>query len=454
LEIPSWPGRRPRDKPASAESRVVTGVALIGALGLVWLVRLIATYLGSRQATSPSRGAAPAAQLTPGPDTAPARPAPDPDSAGGRSPRTGWLALVLAAVLAWGSFYGYNWLRHTFPPAHLTASTTNLGTTQPLSLEAPNGGGGPTSWQVPASYIGRLVVSGPDLGTAEIILPLPRSQCRMMEADLGANCGPGGQVSVSTPVTFAWSSPQLVNTTDDSKVPSTSINITSSGAGPGSLSVTVLSQANAPPSLCFSPPFQLQPVTLTVTSASHPPFRYEFPGYDAPGFRSIPCADGLPVFVGSPGSGFPPELGFEAIRSLTLNAWAPTAKLQGFAGEVDLDPGGATVLGSPTIVSLSSGETMPLAASVGINLGSESLVVQTKAATSVMTSSGQLVPSYWARNTDWLVPVLGGLVTVLFNLFGVSTQVLADAMDRRRGPVRWWRDRKAGKQRKIINKPA
>ncbi len=449
--MPIWLGKRPGERPAPAESRTFRGAALIGVLGLVWLARLIATRFGSRQASSSSlpQAAAPSAQLTASPDSAPARPAPSPDSGRSRSSRTGALALVLALALAWLSISAYNWLRHRYPPADLTASTTSLGTLQPLSLEAPDGGGDPTSWLVTASYVGRLVVSGPDVGTAEIIVPLPRSQCRTMAADLGATCDSGGQVSMRSPVTFAWSSPQSINSTDDRAVVSTSLDIASSDAGPGSLSVTVLAQANVPPSLCFSSPFQPESVTLTVTSGQHH-FRHSFPGYNTPGFTHIDhCADGMPVFVGSAGSGFPPELGFEGIRALTLRAWASTGKLQGFAGEIDLDPPGeATVLGSPTIVSLRSSQSLPLDASLSINPASRSLVVRSKAATSVVTSSGQLVPSYWARNTDYLVPVLGGLVTVLFNLLGVSTQVLADAMNRWRGPVRWWRDRRARKQRK------
>jgi hypothetical protein len=447
-----WPQRRPGEKPAVSESRALTGAALIGVLGLFWLVRLVATRLGSRQAnSSPSPpAAAPPAPLTPSPDPAPARPAPSPDGARARSPRTGWLALVVASALAWGSFSAYSWLRHTYPPADLTASTTSLGALQPLSLEAPNGGGGgSTSWQVMASLIGRLVVSGGGTRTTEIILPLPRSQsqCRAMAARLGATCEPGNKVSVSSPVTFAWSSPQLIDTTDDRQIPSTSIEIASSGAGLGSLSVTVLAQTSASPSLCFSSPSQPGTVTLTVTSGSPLPFQAHFPGYNTPGFAPIPqCADGLPVIVGSAGSG-PPEVDFKRIGSLTLHAWAQTGKLQGFAGEIDLDPGGPTVLGSPTIVSLGSRQAVPLESSVSVNPGSQSFVVHSTEATSVITSTGQLVPSYWARNTDWLVPVLGGLVTVLFNLFGVSTQVLVDAVNRRRGPVQWWRDRRARKQR-------
>jgi hypothetical protein len=446
-----WSRRRPGEKPAAPGSRALTGVALIGVLGLVWLVRLVATRLGSRQANSSSSppAAAPSARLTPSPDTTLARPAPDPDSGRARSHRTGWLALVLASALAWGSFSVYHWLRDAYPPADLTATTTSLGTLQPLSLEAPDGGGGSTSWQVMASFIGRLVVSGPETGRTEIILPLPRSMCRKVAVGLGATCEAGGWVSVSSPATFAWSSPQLIDTTDDSKIPSTSIEIASSGTGPRSLSVTVLAQTRALPSLCFSSPSQPGTVTLTVTSGSHLPFHHQFAGYNTPGFAPIPqCADGLPVRVGSPGKGLPPEVDFEGISSLTLHAWAPTGKLQGFAGEIDLDPGGPTVLGSPTIVSLGSRQTMPLETSVSINPGSQSFVVHSTQATSVITSSGQLVPSYWSRNTDYLVPVLGGLVTVLFNLFGVSTQVLVDAVNRRRGPVQWWRDRRARKQRR------
>jgi hypothetical protein len=261
-----------RQRPMESQSRTFAGAALIGVLGLVWLARLIATRRGSRQPSSSSpQAAAPPPQPpqpTPSPDTAPAQSAPDPDGGRARSPRTGWLALVVASALAWGSFAAYSWLRNTYPQAGLTASTTSLGTVQPLSLEAPNDGGGPTSWQVTASYISRLVVSGPDMGTAEIIVPLPRSQCRKMAADLGATCEPGGQVFMSSPVTFAWSSPQVIDTTGDHKEASASIEVAASGTGPASLSVTVLATTNARPSLCFSSPVQPGKVTLMVTSGS------------------------------------------------------------------------------------------------------------------------------------------------------------------------------------------
>jgi len=345
----------------------------------------------------------------------------------------------------------YNWLRHDHPAVNLRASTKSLGILQHLSMEAPTRDDR-VRWLVSASYVGRLVVSGPEMGTAKIILPLPKSQCRAIVAKVGGSCSPGGHLSLSSPVTFAWSNPQLINSTDDRQVASTSVNIASSGARPGALSVTLLAQTNARPSLCFSSPFQPQPVTLTVTSRQGQ-FSFPFSGY-FPGFVGINhCADGLPVFVGSTGSGFPPALEFEEIRTLRIRAWATAGNLQGFAGEIDLDPGETTVLGHPTIVSLRSSKTPPLVASLRINPQGRILTVRSKAATSVITNSGQLVPSAWAQNTDFLVPLLGGLLSVLvINPLTVSTQMLMDAMKRCRGPIQWWRGRRARKRRKRSQK--
>jgi hypothetical protein len=192
------------------------------------------------------------------------------------------------------------------------------------------------------------------------------------------------------------------------------------------------------PSICFVSP--LNPSTLTITIGLRR-FIYHFGGN-----QIVPCAQGISALIGSPGTGLPPAFEFDGINALTVSARGPAGTLQGFAGQIALDPGGTTVLGSSAVVSLRSTEASPLATSLNIAPGSQSLTIASTATTSVITSSGQLVPSEWARQSDVLIPLLGGFVTALVVApLGVSLQVLMDALKRWQGPLPR-RDRRRGKK--------
>ena len=140
--------------------------------------------------------------------------------------------------------------------------------------------------------------------------------------------------------------------------------------------------------------------------------------------------------IGPPGT-LPPSFELDAINGLTLTASASTGTLQGFTGQIMLKPGGTSVQGSPTVVSLRSATADGLTTVLSLMTGSQALTVNSPAAASVMTGGGELVPSEWARETVVFGPLLGGLVTALVVApLGVALGVLTDALKRWPGPRR------------------
>jgi hypothetical protein len=401
---------------------------------LVWVARALAGSRPPAWAGSSGRAdtAAPGANLAPGQHAAPPQPTPDLDGAPLRPGWYGFALLVIAVVAAGCAIFLYNWLSQWHWPVTLTASATvsapHESILQDLELTAGMNGS-PVRWLVDSGSARQLTVSGPDTGTAEIILPLRRSWCARMAARLKASCG-GGQLSLNSPVTFDWSNTQQFASTDaPQRTVSSRLDITEAIARPGVLEMEVTAVTRARPSLCFSSP--LNAVTLTVTSGPlH--FRHKFSGHEP----TVPCASGTSVLIGSPGSGMPPALAFVGIRTFGLRAWASAASLHGFAGQLELDPGGTTVTGGPADVLVCSRKAgCPLAATLGIGeagQAGQSLVVHSHAATNVITKGGQLVPSAWARKTAIFGPLLGGFVSALVvGPLTVFMQVLMDAMKSR-----------------------
>lgn len=342
---------------------------------------------------------------------------------GGASSRTRWYVpalLVIAVVAAACAIFLYNWLSGWHWPVKVTASATvlplNARIPQDLSLTA--GKGSPVQWVVDSGYIRHLTVSGPDNGTAEIILPLPRSWCAAIAAKLDSKCNGSGQMTMPSPVTFDWSNHEEFGSTDGLKVVSASLNITQAMAKHGGLHMDVWANTKTRPSFCFSSPQSANKLTLYSGARS---FSHRFSGNEPTVF----CSSGVSVVIPSA-----PAFEFAGIGSFLLHAQASAASLHGFAGQLQLNPGGTTVSGDPSDVLVCSKKAAcPLDATLGIGQRGPPLVVRSDAATSVITGDGQLVPSAWARKTAIFGPLLGGLVTAL--VVGPLTafmQVLTDAL--------------------------
>ncbi len=223
-------------------------------------------------------------------------------------------------------------------------------------------------------------------------------------------------------------------------VASASLDVTPLPAGPGGLAVEVTSDTSARPSLCFTSPQQA--VRLTISSGGYN-FGFDFTGNET-GASCNPVGGGLPVLVGSAGSGLQHAIEFDGIAYLQLHAQAPAGILYGFAGQLVLNPGQTTVPGSTTLLC-SAADPCPLSATFNADTQSQSLVVSSTAAASVVSNGGQLVPSAWAQNADILVPVYGFFFTVaVVPLLGAVVQVLISALLGWTGPRRR-RDRGAAK---------
>jgi hypothetical protein len=235
-------------------------------------------------------------------------------------------------------------------------------------------------------------------------------------------------LTVPSPVTFDWSGPEEFGSTDGLKVVSASLDITQATARDGVLHMDVWATTKARPSFCFSSPQTAN--RLTVTSGPRS-FTHLFSG-DEP---TVSC---------SPGQGLPPGVSvvipsapaffFAGISSFLLHAQASAVSLQGFVGQLELDPGGTTVSRGPSDVLVCSKKTAcPLGATLGIGQQGPPLVVRSDSATSVITGDGQLVPSAWARETAIFVPLLGALVSAAVVVpLTAFMQAFIDALRNRR----------------------
>jgi hypothetical protein len=352
-------------------------------------------------------------------------------SSTGGPTRSGWWG---AAVLAVGavlcaavSVLGYNWLSHRYWPVGLTVTTSSQSNGQQIAL---TGNGKPTvRWGV-SGYVGQLTVVGPPGGSAEIMLPVPVTQCAEVLAQLRVACGAGGLLTLSSPTEFSWSTAQELYGQGGLQTAS-ELDLEPSTGPHGAQSVT-MAMTDAHPVLCLSPTGRAK---LTIVAGGH--------RYTAVFTRFTAC-DGITVVIGSPG-GTPPALQLGGIDGARLTGSAPAGTLQGFTGQVMLNPGGTSVPGSATPVSLQAAGN-GLRTLLDVKPGSQTLSVTAHAATSVTTADGQLVPSVWSRKAVVFGPLLGAFVTAFVVApLGVSVGVLTDALKRWRGP-RWpgWLRKKAG----------
>jgi hypothetical protein len=389
--------------------------------------------------------------------------------AAGPAPRSfwyGWLVLVFAGFFAWLSIFGYNRFSHYYPAVTVAGSTHNLGALQDVTMSAANGS---LAW-TQQGFVQQLDVTGPAEGTAEVTLPLPAAQCPLMAKALGTTCQDGNALTIGNPVRFSWQSPQEVSSDGGSPANSTGLTIAAALGTPGALGITMLTQTTSVPTACFDAP--ATGAVLKVTSGGS---TYRYPNGPGQSWQeacaAVPSSAGITVSVTLPGPGLrngrPPTFEYGGISTLAVCAAGSDGTLQGFTGQLDLVPGGTTVLGTPAtvllrakplLVSLDVGPNSELSAPTPCSAGpapssavcdipasANSLALCTAAATGVITSSGQLVPSAWDRYSAVTVPIFGGLVTALVVApLGVSVQVLMDAMKRWRLPSPFRRRRGRG----------
>jgi hypothetical protein len=361
----------------------------------------------------------------------------------------GWLVLAFAGLFAGLAILGYDGLSHWHPAVTAAATTTDLGALQGVTMSSE------AEW-AQQGYVQQLDVTGPADGTAEVMLPVPASQCLTMAKALGTTCQGGNGLSISNTVSFTWKSPEEVSSDSGSPAPSTGLTIAPALGTRGALGVTMLTQTGNVPTACFGAPAGA--ATLNVMSNGN---TYHYPSGSSGSWLDVCSAGssqtGIMVRVTLPGPGLgqgrPPAFDFGGIATLAVCASGSDGSLQGFAGQIGLVPGGTTVLGNPAavllqakplLVSLDVGPNSELSAPAPCSVGPASssavcnvpaspgsLALCTAAATSVTTSSGQLVPSAWTRYSAVAVPILGGLVTALVVApLGVSVQVLMEAMKR------------------------
>src|SRR6202167_427069 len=414
-----------------ARRRLATGAVVLASAALTGL---LAALVRPRRKQAPRPASDPGQPGTEGPGGQTSLPgkAARPDG----PTRSGWYgaaALALAAVVcAAVSVFGYNWLSRWYRPVMLTATTNSQSNGQQIIL---TGNGKPTvRWGV-SGYVGQLTVVGPPGGSAEIMLPVPVSQCGRVLAQLRVKCGAAGLLSLPSPTEFSWSTAQEQLYSQGGLQLASQLNLEPSTGAHGAQSVAMVME-DARPVLCLSPTGRS---TLTITAGGYH-FTDRFAGFTA--------CDGITAVIGS-GEGAPPVLELGGIDGVKLTGSAPRGTLQGFTGQVKLTPGGTSVPASATAVSLKAAG-QGLAASLVVKPGSQALSVTANAATSVPTADGQLVPSEWSREAGVFGPLLGAFVTAFVVApLGVSVGVLTDSLKRWRGPRRpRWLRKKAGGQKK------
>jgi hypothetical protein len=411
---------------AFAAALWVQFAAIVGLTG--WTLARMAAPGGDGSSAVPAQTVS--AQESAAPPKAQPRTAGAPASADGAPRRSGWFGvIVLVFAVGWSVLFIfiYDELSHWYCPVTLYASTTNVGALAHLTLTSAAASTESVSWTT-SGNVKDLTVSGPARGTTVVILPLPSSACGQVMAKIGGSCS-SGSLSATAPVDFAWSSPQFVETTAGRPVGSTSLDIASAPSPRGGLAVTLSAQTSKRPSVCFSAPIGSAALTVTRGSGRFAKKVSGNPGVD--------CATGLHVLVSWPGTGRPPSLSFTGMNSMMVSVSGTAASLQGFVGPVDLNPGGKTVLGSPSVLSIGASARTPIGALLNIGMSGQTVTLRSAGTGSVVTDSGQLVPSEWSRQSDILAPLLGGFVTALVvTPLGVSVQVLMDALKNWPGPFR------------------
>jgi hypothetical protein len=315
---------------------------------------------------------------------------------------------LLAAMLLVGamiSFFGL--LRDIRPPAVLTVTTRDLTNLQDITLTGNAGKKQTVRWSLSAS-VQQLTFSG--LGTAVAILPLPITDCQAMAGMLQASCA-GHQVVLRPPATITWSQADMLYSTPYTQS-AASLEVAPTRAG----YVNLFAQGSRPPVLCFNPPPQT--VKLQVTRGI-----LHFPA-TVPGLQTTECDQGLEVVIGTQGARNSGLIEIGSVLSATVTASGPQALAQGFAGPIVLNPGGTTIIGSPSQVTMHAAGGAAVHATISTGTGSQSLNVSSGAADRVITSAGQLVPSEWARESDIVVPLFGAVLTLAVAVLSGAAQEL------------------------------
>jgi ketosteroid isomerase-like protein len=351
---------------------------------------------------------------------------------------SGIIALILAMIGASVAIYAYNTLNQWRRPVAALVSTQSLATLRHLTMVGPRDDS--VSWIIDQAYVERLAVSGAEPGAVEILLPLDGSECPELAQHLEGTCF-DGVVTVGTPVDLTWSSSQFLSS-NGQRIYGKSLDLAPSDRTPEEGGLALFTQTTSRPSLCFNSP-QGETTLLASRGTGGDPYTHPFDGTET----AVTCEAALSLVVGSVGAP-PPTVELRNIDSLTLSAKGPTASLEGLSGQVVLTPGGTTALGSPTVLNLETSASQPLEASLDLGSGLQSLKVHSPATTSVLTESGELVPSEWQRDPGILVPLLGGFVGVfVVTPLGVAVQGLMAAL--RRGEQRfgaWRRGRRGGRR--------
>lgn len=312
--------------------------------------------------------------------------------------------LIVAAVI---SVFGL--LRDYRPPVMLTASTRDLTGLQDITLTGSDAARQTVRWSLSGS-VRQLAFSG--FGTAEAILPLPVSDCAKMAAKLKATCTSRHQVLLSPPAAITWSRADALYG-DRGRQTAASLEVAPTRAG----YVNLFALGSRPPALCFDPPPQT--ARLKVKRGT---LRF---AATVPGLQTTECGTGLAVSIGTPGARNSPLIEMGSISSVAVAASAPEASAQGFAGQIVLNPGGTTIVGGPSQVTMRATGGAALRATVSTGTGGQSLDVS-GAAGSVITSAGERVPSEWARNSSIVVPLFGGVVTLaVAALSGAAQELMA-----------------------------
>jgi hypothetical protein len=345
-------------------------------------------------------------------------------SARSSSSLSGLLALLLAMGGGVGAIYIYKALTEWRPPVTATISTQNVAGLKHLSLAGRGTAKGSVRWLIDSAYVGRMTVAGPDSGTLGVVLPLDPGSCQTLADKLGGGDCSGSQLRIDSPIGISWSVPQEMSSLDGREVAADSVDIAPFAGSAATVRLALSARMASEPRVCFGSP--LNKVTLVVSrgprSAS-----FAMTGDEA----DIPCDSGLQLVVGSPGNGQPPALEFDAIDSMTMHARAAAVTMQGLAGQIVLTPGGTTILGTPSQVSMRAESNAPFAATLEIGPGRQSLVLHSNRASSVLTDTGEQLPSEWDRNPGILVPFLGGFVGALvITPLGVAVQGLMSELDK------------------------
>jgi ketosteroid isomerase-like protein len=331
------------------------------------------------------------------------------------------IALGIAVIGAIGAIVAYNWLRTWRTPVSLTLATQGVTDLAHLTLNGPDGR---VTWGIQTAQVRKLSAVAGGGGSLGLHLPISAEECRTVEERLGGRCRDDG-LHIGAPLDIIWTTPQSLSSQPGRNLRASRLDVSLEERG-DTLRLGMLAVGMAQPRLCFAPPLAQARLTIRRGGMVR---RWRLSTREI-----VPCGQGLQLVVGSgPGTGPPPTVELGGVEAIHLTGSAAEAVIEGLRGRLTLVPGEAHVFDSPASLAVRAPGRL-VSATLAFGPSAQSLRLNSGGVTSALTEAGELVPAAWERDPGIILPIFGGLVTVLvISPLGVAIQGVMGIL----GRIRW-----------------